>query len=90
MAIVKPLSLTVTWKVSAGSVVRTTFLGTLAMRTGMGISVSYVSFSVIKSQNSPLKPRKNKKIRNSLFNQLNRKFLTILYMCAKPRSIVKL
>ena len=48
----------------------------LAMRVVMLISCSYVSLSVIISQKTPESERKNKKIRNSLFTILNKKFLT--------------
>ncbi|EGC86050.1 conserved domain protein [Prevotella denticola CRIS 18C-A] len=41
-------------------------------------SRSYVSFSVITSQNAPLNTRKNKKIRNSLLIILDKKFLKML------------
>jgi len=40
-------------------------------------SRSYVSFSVITSQNAPLNTKKNKKIRNSLLTILDKKFLKV-------------
>ena len=39
------------------------------------------------NQKIELNTRKNKKIRNSLFTELNKKFLTNLYICVKRFSI---
>ena len=73
----KPLSRTLTCSVSSVFVVTTTFFGTLTSLTGTAISRSVSSFSASTSQNAPLAPRKNRKIRNSLFTAANRKSLTL-------------
>ena len=77
---IRPLSRSVTLTVSSSSEVSTTFLGTLTMRTGISTSFSYVSLRVIISQKTPDNARKNKKVRNSLFTELNRKLLTSCFM----------
>ena len=53
----------------------------LTMRVGILTSLSYVSLRVISNQNIPAKVKKNKKIRNSLFTELNKKFLILPDMC---------
>ena len=40
------------------------------------------------SQTAPLRARKNKKIRNSLFTILKKEFLTILYILFRMRFII--
>ena len=54
------------------------FLGTLVICTGILNSLSYVSLSVMSSQNTPETARKNKKTRNSLLAVPNKKFLIVL------------
>ena len=71
-----PLSRTVMRTVSLPSLMMTMFLGTLVSMTGIVTSFSIVSLRVVISQNTPLMTRKNRKTRNFLFTNLNKKFLT--------------
>ena len=70
-----PLSRTVMMTVSGMLVVMMMFLGTLTKRMGTGISFSYISSSVMESQNAALRNRKNKNTRNRLDTKSSKKFL---------------
>ena len=72
-----PRSRMVTLRVSVSSLVSMTSAGTPEICSGTTISFSTVSLSVISSQKMPDSARKKRKIRNSLFALLNRKFLTM-------------
>ena len=60
----------------------TTLPGTLTILTGTFSSCSKLSFSVVSIQKMPATSRKNRKIRNSLLAQPNRKRLILLRMSA--------
>ena len=58
--------------------VSTTFLGMLVMRTGTSSSFSYVSLSVMMSQMTADRSKKNRNTKNCLFMMLNKKSLILL------------
>ena len=76
--ITQPRSLTVTRTVSMAADVSTTFFGMFTICTGILISRSYVSLSVMNIQNDADSSRKKTNTRNCLFLLLNKKFLIVL------------
>ena len=70
-----PRSLTITRTVSTEGDVSTTFFGTFTICTGILISCSYVSLSVMNIQKAADNIRKNIKTRNCLFMLLNKNVL---------------